>query len=329
MNTPDKELIDRVIAGQATKKEAREVVEWFSDTTEGQAYLSELINSDAHLLDLEGVDESSLPPMLSQKILAEINRQIRQKEIRHLIFRVAAILIPFVMIAGLTFYTNSRLDLFGTSGYSEIYIPKGEKTRILFQDGSQAFLNADTKIRYPEKFGLTERKIQLEGEAYFKIATNSNRPFIVQINDTKVKVLGTSFNVKAYKNDKNLNIVLDKGKISFITPRNSYNLLPGQQAVYNTESGQCSIYSLDKSTEASLWVNNITQFKDTPLPEVLKTLNRKFNVEFRLNDPNAYKYTYTLTTESNSLKEIIKELEKITPVRFQIQNDNVVIVTTN
>ena len=328
MDTPKKELIDRVLAGEASKKEAREVVDWFSSTAEGQAYLSETINHEAHRLDVEGVDEASISPMLSQKMLAEINRQIHQKSIRSMIFRVAAVLIPFVLIAGLTLYTNTRLDVFGTSGYSEIYIPKGEKTRILFQDGSQAYLNADTKIRYPIKFGLTERKIQLEGEAYFKISTNSNRPFIVQINNTKVKVTGTSFNVKAYKNDKTTSVVLDKGKITYITPLDSYNLLPGQQAVFDKETGLCSINSLEKSTEASLWVNNIIQFRDTPLPEVLKTLNRIFNVEFRLENPDAYKYTYTLTTESTSLEKIIKELEKITPVRFYIQTDNVVRVST-
>ncbi len=329
MESPDKNLIDRVMAGTASRKEAREVAEWLSSTVEGQACLSEMINHDVHLIETGQADEPELSPVLSQKMLSEINRQIHQKSVKRMIFRVAAVLIPFVFIAALTFYTNSRFDLFGTSKYSEMYIPKGEKTRILFQDGSQAYLNADTKIRYPVKFGLIERKIHLEGEAYFKIATNSNRPFIIQVNNTKVKVLGTSFNVKAYKNDNFISVVLDKGKVTYITPRKDYNLLPGQQIVYDKGTGLCTISSLERSAEASLWVNNIIQFKDTPLPEVLKTLNRVFNIEFRLENPNAYKYTYTLTTESTSLEVIIKELEKITPVRFHIQNDNVILVTTN
>lgn len=331
MESVNKELISRVISGHATKKEAREVVEWFSTTPEGQACLSEMIHNDAHLLDAEGLEgfgEKSLSPILSQKILAEINRQIHRKTIRRLVMRVAAVLIPFVILAGFTFYTNSRVDLFGISEYSEIYIPKGEKNRILFQDGSQAFLNSDTKIRFPLKFGLTERRIQLEGEAYFKISTNSKRPFIVQMNDKKVKVTGTSFNVKAYKSDKTMNIVLDEGRISFLTPQNSYFLLPGQQAIYNNETGECTINSLEKSTEASLWVKDVLKFKDTPLPEVLKTLNRVFNVEFQIKNPEVYKYTYTLTTESTSLEKITKELEKIAPVRFRIQDDKVVSVTT-
>ena len=95
MDTPKKELIDRVLAGEASKKEAREVVDWFSSTAEGQAYLSETINHEAHRLEVEGVDEASISPMLSQKMLAEINRQIHQKSIRSMIFRVAAVLIPF------------------------------------------------------------------------------------------------------------------------------------------------------------------------------------------------------------------------------------------
>lgn len=94
MNTPDKELIDRVIAGQATKKEAREVVEWFSDTTEGQAYLSELINSDAHLLDLEGVDETSLPPSFHRKSSQKSTGKFVRKKSDILFFALQPYLSP-------------------------------------------------------------------------------------------------------------------------------------------------------------------------------------------------------------------------------------------
>ncbi|MHB9055376.1 MAG: FecR family protein [Paludibacteraceae bacterium] len=332
MDSINKDLIKRVISGNATRKEARDVVDWFSSTTEGQAYLSELISNDVFRLDIEGLDglnEDTLSPILSHRILAKIDKQIQIKTVRRLIFRVAAVLIPFIFLVSITLFTNSRVDLFGTSQFSEIYIPKGEKTRIMFQDGSEAFLNSDTRIRFPQKFGLTERKIQIEGEAYFHIISNKNRPFIVQINDTKVKVFGTEFNVKAYKNDQTVSVVLDKGKIAFITPMSSYTLIPGQQALYDKETGLCSISYLEKSSEASLWVNNILQFKDTPLAEVLKTLNRRFNVEFSIKDPDIYKYTYTLTIESSSLEKIMKDLEKITPVRFNLKSDNVVEVITN
>lgn len=302
------------------------VAEWFSSTEEGQAYLSEMISAEIRQLDQYGVDEKALTPILSQKILDDINRQIHQKSIRRLIFKVAAVLIPFILMAGLTFYANKQVDLFGTSEYAEIYIPKGEKSRILFQDGSQAFLNSDTRIKFPRKFGLKNRTIEMEGEAYFQVSTNSKRPFIVSINETNVQVLGTSFNVKAYKEDHEMNIVLDEGKIAFNTPRSSHNLQPGQQAIYDKKTGKCIIISPDKSSEASLWVNDVISFKDTPMAEVLKTLNRAFNVEFIVSDPMVYKYTYTITTGKSSLQDITQELEKITPVRFQKNNDKIVTV---
>lgn len=326
MESPSKELIAKVISGNATKQEAKIVAEWFSTSAEGHAYLSEMLTCDAQQLDEEGVDQNAVPLITSQKILSEINEQIRQKAFRRMIFSVAAVLMPFVLLAGLTFYTNSRVDLFGVSEYSEIYIPKGDKTRILFQDGSQAFVNSDTKIKYPRKFGLVNRKIEIEGEAYFKISTNSKRPFVVEINKTKVKVLGTSFNVKAHKDDEDINIVLDKGKIVYETPQNDYNILPGHQAIYNKKTGKCTILPMEKSSEASLWVNNLIAFKDTPLSEVLKTLNRAFNADFKVENPLAYKYTYTLTTGKTTLQEVTKELEKITPLRFRVNHDNVISV---
>lgn len=326
MTTPDKNIINKVIAGQASKEEANEVVNWFA-STEGQEHLAELINQHALQLEMEGVDESTIPPFLSKKILQQINDQLRRKRIQRTILRIAAVLIPFVFIVGFAVFTNSRVDLFGVSDYAEIYIPKGEKTRILFQDGSMAIINSDTKIRYPQKFGLINREIQLEGEAYFQIAKNSKRPFIVKLNKTEVEVLGTSFNVKAYKNDKYQNIVLDNGKIIFDTPQNDYNMSPGQEAIYDNATGKCQINSLEKSSDASEWVNDVILFKDTPIADVLKTLNRMYNVEFDIVDPNVYKYTYTLTTNKTSLDKIFIELEKITPLSFQFENDKLIKVS--
>lgn len=326
MTTPGKDTIKSVLDGQATKKEAREVVEWFASTKEGQLYLSELINQNILQFEIEGLDENTCLPLLSEQILEEINRQIHRKRMRRTIFRVAAILLPFVMIVGFGMFANSRVDFFGTSEFADLYIPKGENSRIMFQDGSQAFLNSDTKIRYPLKFGLTSREVEIDGEAYFNVSKNSKRPFIIKLNNTRVKVLGTSFNVKAYNNDKFQSIVLDNGSVFFETPKNDYEMFPGQEALYDKTTGKCVINKLDNSSDASEWVNNVIFFKDTPIAEVLKTLNRAFNVEFKIIDPNVYKYTYTLTTEKTSLEKITKELEKITPLRFENECENVICV---
>ncbi|VBB43707.1 conserved hypothetical protein [uncultured Paludibacter sp.] len=323
MNNPDKKTIDKVIEGTATKEQAREVAKWFSTTVEGQSYLSELISLDAHRLETE--DFSKLIPtnIHSKDMYDEIMRRIAVKHIRNTWMKVAAILIPLFLIAGLAYYANTQVDLFGGSEYTEIYVPKGERQHIIFQDGSEAYLNSDTRLKYPTKFGIKNRKVSLNGEGYFKISKNKKRPFIVQMENTNVTVLGTMFNTKAYNEDNEMRILLDEGSIVFNVPQNNYKLIPGQQAIYDKKSGKCTIYSLSKPADESAWRNDVIVFKDTPLSDVLKTLNRKFNVEFEVKNTQSIAYSYTLTTSQASLEKVISELEKIAPVRFTIHQNKV------
>ena len=327
MHPIDKVTIDKVLNGTATKKEASQVAEWFSDTAEGQAYLSELMDHEAALMEANPDRYSDLSAVQSANMLTAINKRIRVKKSRRLYWQVAAALIPLILVVGLAIRLNSQVNLFGKTVYSEVNVPKGKQEHIIFQDGSEAYLNSDTRLRYPRKFGLSKREIFLQGEGYFNIATNKRRPFIVRINNTDVTVLGTSFNVHAFKEDNEMKILLDKGSIVFNTPQNSYQILPGQQAVYDVLTGKCVIDYVDKPYEVSVWKDNIVLFRDTPLADVIKTLNRRYNVEFAILNPKALTYTYTLTTNQTSLENIVKELEKIAPVKFSIRKDNSIIVS--
>jgi len=322
MHPFEKETIDKVIEGIASKKEAREVAMWFSETVEGQAYLSHLLDCEAGVLDENPNKYITLSSVQSANILSEINRQIRHKRMRKIYWQAAAVLIPVIMILGITFQLNNQVNLFGKTVYAEVYVPKGKQEHIVFQDGSEAYLNADTRLRFPRKFGLSKREIFLQGEGYFNIASNKRRPFVVNINNTNVTVLGTSFNVHAYQEEREMKILLDKGNIIFNTPCDSYQILPGQQAVYDVLTGKCTIDYIDRPYEVSVWKDNIILFHDTPLADVIKVLNRKFNVVFNVQDPKALTYTYTLTTNQTSLENIIKELQKISPVKFSTTKFN-------
>jgi ferric-dicitrate binding protein FerR (iron transport regulator) len=232
-------------------------------------------------------------------------------------FSVAAVVIPLVLLFGWIVLSNPDAQIFGNPTYAEIYVPRGDNARIFFQDGTQVYLNADTKIRYPKKFGLFKRKVSLSGEAYFIVSPNKHRPFIVNTGSADVRVLGTSFNVKAYNDDEQIKVVLDEGKITFDTPTNRYKVAPGQQIVYDKTAGACTIQNLPQSSDISLWKYQITYLNDTPLSEVIRTLERKYDVSFHIKDPEALKYTYTLTTRQTSLEEILSELQKIAPVKFR------------
>lgn len=322
MNQNEKKIAEKVINRTSTRESAKSVANWFSTTIEGQQTLSDMIDRDAYLMEVEQ-KEKQISPIQSEILLSKIHKEIRNKRDLSIVLRVAAVIVPLIFVLGFTLYLNSSVDLFGKSAYTEIYVPRGEDARILFQDGTEAFLNADTRIRYPKKFGLRKREIYLEGEAYFNVAGNSKRPFIVNTGNTNVKVLGTSFNVKSYKSDDEIQVVLDNGQIEFNTPIDSYNIRPGQQIVYNKLNGKHIVKNLSRSANTSLWKENIIYMNDMPLSEVLLLLERKFDVSFTINNPEALKYSYTLTTRQFVVDSVLRELQKISPVIFNNDEGNI------
>lgn len=325
MQSSGKNTINRVIAETASKEEAVEAIDWFSSTIEGQQYLSDMLDKDAYLMESDPNIGRSFSPLQSDLLYRRIDKNIRYNRTRKIFLKVAAVLLPVLLISGLSFYLNKQTDFFTETTYSEVYVPRGEDARIFFQDGTEVFLNADTRIRYPNKFGLRKREVYLDGEAYFSVVSNRKRPFIVHAQHTQTEVLGTSFNVKAYTNSNIIEVVLDEGRTSFHVHQNSYPLLPGQKIEYDKTTGRTTLHNLINSSNASLWKKNILHFYDTPLAEVMKVLERRFDVQFQVETPAALNYSYTLTTKQPGIENVLKELQKISPVKFVVKGDIIIV----
>ena len=133
-----------------------------------------------------------------------------------------------------------------------------------------------------------------------------------------IKVLGTTFDVKAYPEEDAILIALETGSIELKSKSfKSYQLRPGEKAVYDKLSGRCEVVRSHDVKLYSAWRRNVLVFKSAPLPEVMKTIARTYGVSFEIKDSIALKYTYTITTDSTNLTTVLKELEKITPVLFE------------
>jgi len=325
MHATGNDMINRVIRDSATKEEAENVANWFSSTIEGQQFLSDMLDKDAYLLEADPSLDDSLTPLQSDHLYKKIEKIIYEKHLRRKIFKVAAVLLPLLLIATLGYFFNDHADLFHETTYSELFVPKGEDARLIFQDGTEVFLNADTRIRYPEKFGLRKREVWLDGEAYFNVISNHKRTFVVHAHNTRTVVTGTSFNVKAYRESEKIQVVLDEGKTSFHVLQSSISMRPGQQIEYEKNTGKISLYNLVRPSNASLWKKNVIYFYDTPLTEAMKTLERKYNVEFLVQSPEVLEYSYTLTTKQATIDEVLDELHKISPVNFKHQGNKIFV----
>ena len=317
MNRPSDNQIEKVLAGLATPEEAREVAKWFA-TDEGSAYISNNFDAEINSIPLEDADlliDHSVP---SEKMFQKINARIRSKLIRRWTFRAAAVLLPLVLILGLYLHLNTRVDIFGAGEYAEIYVPKGERMQMIFQDGTKVYINSDSYMRYPRKFGISERTVELKGEAYFVVAKNKNRAFVVNLNGPSIRVLGTSFNVEAYPENDDIKVNLDEGRINLkLLSDVEVPVSPGECVVYNKNTKS---YRVNRNTDtgaSSVWKSNVISFKDTPLDEVFSRLSRWYNVDFEVEDDIPSDLHITLVSRHTLIEKVLEDLVKISPLSFR------------
>ena len=166
MDRPTDKQIADVLAGIASVEEAKMVARWFA-TEAGSAYLASAFDRDAKTIGM-GDEELYVPHTIpSEEVWTRIQKQIRRYRLRRILFRAAVVVIPLLLLAGMYKQLDERVSLFGETKYEEVYVPKGERMQIMFQDGSKVYINSDTYLRYPEKFGMKSREVELSGEAYF------------------------------------------------------------------------------------------------------------------------------------------------------------------
>jgi len=233
--------------------------------------------------------------------------------------RIAAILFIPLLIASLLFYFQINSLRNGTS-YSEIYSPVGSRTSFYLPDGSTGLLNGGSSLKFPTQFSRKTREVKLTGEAYFKVTSNHKKPFIVSTEKIDVKVFGTSFNVMAYADEQVTEVTLESGQIELF--KNSNNnikslgiLKPNESCVYNSLSDSSKIQTIT-STDKLSWIDGKLTFKYEPFGEVVRKINRWYNVNIVIKDESLQSYIYYGTFEDETLEEVLRLLHFTAPIRY-------------
>lgn len=172
---------------------------------------------------------------------------------------------------------------------NQLIIPYGKTSEVLLADGTKVFLNAGSRLVYPENFTGKTREVFLVGEAFFDVSHDQQHPFIVQVSDLRVKVLGTRFNISAYPTDNVIETVLAEGKVRM--ERNNAGLfdkttelVPNQLASFDRTTKETSIRVVD-TENYTLWTAGILKFESTDLNRITKRLERYYNIRFKYIDP--------------------------------------------
>ena len=203
--------------------------------------------------------------------------------------------------------------------------PLGAKTKLILSDSTLVWLNAGSKIVYSQGFGVKDRHLRLNGEAYFEVAKDSLNRFVVQAGDLAVEALGTSFNVKAYEEDNQAVVTLFQGKVKTSVGRDEAFLLPDQAVTYLKNKGQLKKSTLNDAYRACLWRNNELAFNDEALSEIAVLLNRMYNIQvvFKSEKVKALRFTGVIT--NNSLDNIIELISLTSPIIYTSKGDTIII----
>ena len=215
---------------------------------------------------------------------------------------------------------NKRSDVLQDIVYNKLSVPKGGEYRIELEDGTKVWINSASRLRYPVVFSSNSREVYLEGEAYFEVQRDVDRPFIVHSGEQKVTVLGTSFGISCYASEANdyTTLVSGKVKVDFERGKQSFMLEPGMQVAYNKESGIAIEKKVDVA-EFVAWKNGKYIFNQKRLEDILSTLSRwyDFEVFYRNEDVKEVLFSGELR-RFDDFSYLLRLIERTSDVKFVI-----------
>ncbi len=215
---------------------------------------------------------------------------------------------------------------------NEVFIPYGKKSQLILEDGTKVWLNAGSKLAFPTKFTGKKREVVLEGEAYFEVAHNQKLPFFVNTGEIVLKVLGTKFNLSAYKTDQLIETVLIDGKVtvskqSLLGFLNSETILaPNQKASFDKENKNISVKSEPDVEFAIAWTEGWFMYSQQDLKTVLNKLQRYYNVQFIFD--SGFQTTDQITGKldlKESIEKVMIALADVAKIQFRIADDKIYI----
>ena len=205
---------------------------------------------------------------------------------------------------------------------NNLVVPRGGEFKIELEDGTQVWLNAASTLHYPDTFATDERRVRVEGEAYFKVARNEQKPFYVETAGQLIRVYGTEFNVNAYPDEDAVRTTLVEGSIALQRmggPEAELVLTPGHQAVFDKESEVTSVRSVD--TEAVTgWRRGVFVFDEQNLEQIMRSLSRWYDFDFRFEDDRLRSLVFMGSMPRyGAFSEVLEVLSKSCDLRFRLE----------
>ncbi len=272
-------------------------------------------------------ERRAMDPIIKQEVRETLQHQLQiiTKKSRFNWKNIAvAVLLPALFISTTYLYFTSK-----SNSEQEFVVKsaKGQKTQIFLPDGTKVWLNSDSHISYNSNYNQDNRHISLKGEAFFDVEKNMKSKFIVNVNGVSINVHGTAFNVTAYENDSIISVSLNRGSISVEDANNHHiiaNLSPNQQVAVNRNNLSSRLMECDAGLN-SLWTENRLKLEDATTEELFKKMEHWYGVNINVNNINPNNI-YSLTIKTESLREMLDLINKLTPITYTINGEEVKVI---
>lgn len=329
-------LITKVISNEATESEIEDLLEWVDKDNVNKLFFEEFKEVWNTTAEFEsGNDVENGIHYLRQRISFSEEKKYtpifpvnnRSKKMKWHYVKVAASILLIGVTAAFLYLNMNPAAV----KYKTLVMPYGKKGSLHLSDGSTLEVNSGTKISFPEKFADDERLLKIEGEAFFEIAKDKNRPFIIEAGELEIQVLGTSFNLKSYKNDKILELGVKTGSVSISnkssgdsTLSNIFYLEPGELISINVLDNTFKKQKVDIDLLTS-WTKETLVFNDKNLSEVAIMLQRWYNIPVILENDLLNNCEFMGEYKNESLRNILEALKFSIGIEYLIKDNEVII----
>lgn len=359
------ELLVKYLTGEADQNEREAARKWICESADNSRHFDEL-KDIYRAVKVTGLTDSYNTDLSWERVKTKYYKELATKEksvdrtekrmfIRDLMKYAAFFALVLTIGVVALRYIDKKMERKLSEIWYTVESPYGSRVRLILADGSKVWLNAGSNFRYSSLFGQTNRKVFLNGEAFFSVKKDSSRQFVVTTPHLDVKVYGTEFNVKAYSNEDNVQTTLVSGSITLEgdlitkTGKQSVTLEPNQIATYyispkksediepevNPDSKKQSkenenlIITPKINTEIyTSWKDPVWYIEREPLLSLTKKFERRFNIKFVFESQNLEDYKFTGTLKDETLEQVLNLVKYSAPIEYRIK-DNEVILSEN
>lgn len=243
-------------------------------------------------------------------------------------FYAAAVVALLVIVSVASYYQGGKQV---ESSFADIVVeaPIGSKTKMTLPDGTEVWLNAGSRMVYSQGFGMTDRRLEFEGEGFFEVQRNADLPFAIHTRELDVTVLGTKFNFRNYADDETVTVDLLEGKVALdnhLQDMETRYLAPSEKMVLDKATGDMEIVTAE-AERVKVWTDDVLLFDEELLPEIARSLERAYDVQIVISNPTleTARFYGRFDRQKQSIYDILNILSSTGRMQYEIKGDVVVL----